>query len=82
MWNLGSNLTPMRLPQLKPRKICRAIERLGFVCVRQTGSHLIYKHSDGRFTIVPHHPGDINRRLLMKIIKQISISKEEFLKYL
>jgi predicted RNA binding protein YcfA (HicA-like mRNA interferase family) len=35
------------LPVLKPREVCRRLEALGFVLVRQRGSHLQYRHSDG-----------------------------------
>jgi predicted RNA binding protein YcfA (HicA-like mRNA interferase family) len=46
-----------RPPVLKPREVCRALESLGFVLVRQRGSHMQYRHPDGRCTTVPNHPG-------------------------
>jgi predicted RNA binding protein YcfA (HicA-like mRNA interferase family) len=46
-----------RLPVLKPREVCRLLEDLGFVPVRQRGAHLQYRHPDGRGTTVPMHPG-------------------------
>jgi predicted RNA binding protein YcfA (HicA-like mRNA interferase family) len=46
-----------KLPELKLAKITRALERLGFEKVRQSGSHAIYKHGDGRWTTIPVHPG-------------------------
>jgi predicted RNA binding protein YcfA (HicA-like mRNA interferase family) len=69
-----------KLPELKSPKITRALERLGFEKVRQSGSHAIYKHGDGRWTIIPVHPGkSIDPDLLSDILKQIKITKEEFL---
>ena len=33
------------LPVLKPTEVCRLLERLGFVAVRQRGSHVQYRHA-------------------------------------
>ncbi|HYI09484.1 MAG TPA: type II toxin-antitoxin system HicA family toxin [Thermoanaerobaculia bacterium] len=38
------------------------IEQLGFVEVRQRGSHKQFRHSDGRVTTVPDHRGRELRR--------------------
>ncbi|KKU07440.1 MAG: hypothetical protein UX10_C0011G0018 [Candidatus Magasanikbacteria bacterium GW2011_GWA2_45_39] len=47
---------------LKSRDIIRAVKSLGFVQVRQSGSHIFFQHSDGRTTLVPNHGGeDIGR---------------------
>jgi len=41
------------------------------------------KHSDGRTTVVPVHKGEeIGRGLLKKIIKDVKLTREEFLKLL
>ena len=56
---------------------------MGFDRVRQRGSHVVLKHPDGRMTVVPVHGGeDIGVGLLLKIIKDARVSKEEFLKLL
>ena len=69
-----------KLPELKPAKITRALRRLGFEKVRQSGGHAIYKHSDGRWTTVPIHPRkSVDPDLLGDILKQIKVTKEEFL---
>jgi predicted RNA binding protein YcfA (HicA-like mRNA interferase family) len=31
--------------------------KLGFVILRQKGSHVFYRHQDGRTTTVPNHQG-------------------------
>ncbi len=50
---------------------------LGFVKVRQKGSHAFYRHSDGRTTTISHHKGrDIIRPLLRTILKEIKIDLE------
>ncbi|MBI3589404.1 MAG: type II toxin-antitoxin system HicA family toxin [Candidatus Liptonbacteria bacterium] len=72
-----------RLPALKARDIIRVIEKLGFYAVRQKGSHIFFKHPDGRATLVPSHGGeDISRGLLREILNEIKISPNEFLKLL
>ena len=40
---------------LSGRKLLAILDRHGFVVVRQRGSHVILKHSDGRIVIVPLH---------------------------
>ena len=37
-----------RLPILKPRELVALLEALGFVEVRQRGSHKQFRHPDGR----------------------------------
>jgi len=69
-----------RVPVLKPREAIRALERLGFVEVRQRGAHRQFRHPDGRGTTVPFHSGrDIAPPLLRQIIKDIRVTLEEFL---
>ena len=46
-----------KYPILKPREVASVLETLGFVEVRQRGSHQQHRHPDGRFTTVPFHPG-------------------------
>lgn len=68
------------IPVLKPNEVCRLLERLGFVAVRQRGSHIQYRHPDGRGTTVPLHKGrDIAPPLLRQIAKDIKLTVEELL---
>jgi predicted RNA binding protein YcfA (HicA-like mRNA interferase family) len=56
---------------------------LGFQGVRQKGSHVFYRHSDGRTTTLPKHPGrDLARPLLREILHEIKLSPEEFRRHL
>lgn len=69
----------MRLRPLTYRKVAKRLEQLGFKKIRQKGSHVFFRHQDGRTTIVPNHPGeDIGKGLLRKIIRDLDISVEEF----
>ena len=73
-----------KLPSLTARRIFKALEHLGFVKVRQEGSHAFFRHPDGRTTVIPNHPGEtIDRGLLNKIIKKdLGVDREEFLQSL
>ena len=68
------------LPVLKPKEVVAILQRLGFVEVRQRGSHKQFRHPDGRGTTVPLHAGrDLSPILLKKIAKDIRLTIEEFL---
>lgn len=69
-----------RLPVLKSREVVSILDKLGFVEIRQRGSHRQYRHSDGRQTTVPFHRGqDISPILLRRIAADIGLTVEEFL---
>jgi len=69
------------LPVLKPAEVVTILGRLGFVEVRQRGSHKQFRHPDGRCTTVPFHKGrDISPLLLRRIIRDIGMDAGEFLK--
>ena len=70
----------MSLKPLPARKVLKILNNLGFKIIRQRGSHVILKHSDGRMTVVPiHSKEEIGPGLLSKIIKDAKLTKEEFL---
>jgi predicted RNA binding protein YcfA (HicA-like mRNA interferase family) len=70
------------IPILKPREVVSILQKMGFVQIRQKGSHKQFKHYDGRITTVPFHSGcDISPVLLREILKDISVTIEEFLKF-
>ncbi len=69
-----------KYPILKPKEVMNALERLGFTAVRQRGSHIQYRHPDGRCTTVPFHSGrDISPILLRQIAKDIGLTIDELL---
>lgn len=67
------------IPVLKPREVVARLERLGFVEIRQRGSHKQFRHPDGRVTTVPVHVGrDISPTLLRAICRDIRVPVGEF----
>ena len=68
-----------KLPIVSGERIVKTLKKAGFQLIRQKGSHVYLKHSDGRATVVPVHKGkDIDRGLLKKILKDAELSIEEF----
>lgn len=62
------------------KKVIKALEDLGFVQIRQKGSHLFMQHPDGRTTVIPIHAGkDIGKGMLRKIINDVKISRDEWI---
>jgi len=60
-----------RLPSVDFKTLDKVLLNLGFEQVRQKGSHIFYRHPDGRTTTVPNHPGrDIARPLLREILRE------------
>lgn len=73
----------LKLPMLKAKDVIRILKILGFFEIRTRGSHIFFKHFDGRTTLVPKHGGeDIGRGLLRQILREIKITSEEFSKLL
>jgi predicted RNA binding protein YcfA (HicA-like mRNA interferase family) len=46
-----------KLPVVKAARLEKVLLHLGFLLQRQKGSHKFYRHPDGRYTTIPHHPG-------------------------
>ena len=72
-----------KLPIVNFKQMDKILRKLGFKSVRQKGSHVFYRHPDGRTTTVPNHSGrDLARPLTREILKEIEISIDQFLKLL
>jgi predicted RNA binding protein YcfA (HicA-like mRNA interferase family) len=69
----------MKLPLLSGREICKALEKLGYVKVRQRGSHIRLKCPGRKSVTVPNYK-EVSRGLLRKILRDAEITVEEFLK--
>ena len=68
------------VPVLKPQEVVQILQALGFVEVRQRGSHKQFRHADGRGTTVPFHKGrDISPTLLRRIAQDIGLTVGELL---
>jgi predicted RNA binding protein YcfA (HicA-like mRNA interferase family) len=70
-----------KIKPAKPLDVIRTLEKLGFQKIRQSGSHAIFHHPDGRWTTVPIHKGkDVAIGTLRKILKDAHLTYDEFKK--
>lgn len=68
-----------KLPKVSGKELCKILEKIGFKKIYGKGSHIRFKHSNGRRTVVPVHGNeDIGPGLLTAILKQIKITREDF----
>jgi predicted RNA binding protein YcfA (HicA-like mRNA interferase family) len=68
-----------RLPIVDFKRMEKVLLKLGFQAERQKGSHVFYRHPDGRTTTLPCHPGrDFARPLTREILREIELSPEHF----
>jgi len=68
-----------KLVPISGRKLCKIVEKLGFEKFHQVGSHVRYMHPDGRKTVVPvHGDEELGKGLLLEILKQIKLSREDY----
>ncbi len=66
---------------LSGKKLIKILEKCDFEIIRTKGSHHFLQHSDGRSTTVPVHSNEsIGIGLLLQILKDCEIDKNDFLK--
>ena len=70
-----------KLPRLSGKELIKILSKIGFNAIRQKGSHIFLRHKDGRTTVVPNHK-EIDRGTLLEILRQIKISRDEFVELL
>ena len=72
-----------KLKIIDAKKMEKLLFLLGFEKIRQKGSHVFYRHKDGRVTTVPHHKGRVLARpLIREIIREIEITVDDYNKNL
>ncbi|MCB1201746.1 MAG: type II toxin-antitoxin system HicA family toxin [Leptospiraceae bacterium] len=62
----------------KAKEILRKLEKAGFEKKRQSGSHIVLRHTDGRQTYVAMHPGDVPTGTFGNILRQAKLTEDEF----
>ena len=73
----------MKLPLIDPNKLIKILLLKGYQKIGQSGSHVQFKNEKGIIITVPVHPGrDVGQWLLRKIIRDLEISREEFIELL
>jgi predicted RNA binding protein YcfA (HicA-like mRNA interferase family) len=62
----------------KVREVLQRLQRAGFEVRRQSGSHVVLRHADGRETDVPMHAGDGPTGTFRSILKQAGLTEDAF----
>jgi len=72
-----------KFPRRTGQQVIAALRKAGFEVLRIKGSHHFMSHPDGRRTVVPVHRGEtIGPGLMLKIIRDCEMEREEFLELL
>lgn len=73
-----------KVPSLNYEQVIRALQRDGWVVIRQKGSHIrLHKHTNTellKLTIPAHRP--IKRSTLAHILKQARLTTDQLMKFL
>ena len=72
---------PQKLPSLSWREVLKVLRRFGFVPVRQSSSHILLRNQEGVRIVVPRRD-PVGKGLLMDILAEAALTKEEFLEAL
>ena len=65
-----------KFPGLSGAEIVRALEKLGFVVVRQSGSHIVMKRGE-QACVVPNHK-EVKIGTVNGVLRQAGVSAQEF----
>jgi predicted RNA binding protein YcfA (HicA-like mRNA interferase family) len=67
-----------RFPVLSGKDLIAILQRRGFIFSRQSGSHAIMRHPDGRGTTVPvHGKRDLGKGLLRQILRDCNMTADD-----
>ena len=71
-----------KLPVVSGRATVRALEKAGFIFIRQSGSHMVLQKrtSSGTTTVVVPNHSDLAAGTLRSILRKAGLSVEEFIK--
>jgi predicted RNA binding protein YcfA (HicA-like mRNA interferase family) len=66
------------LPPISGKDLIRILLQQGFFISRQSGSHVILRHADGRGTTVPLHAHrDLGKGLLRQILRDSGLTPDD-----
>jgi len=69
-----------KLPSFSPRQVISILKRRGFALDRQSGSHAVFIHPDGRRTTVPiHGKRDLGKGILRQIMRDAELTFDDMM---
>ena len=69
-----------KLPSTSGKKIIKSLNKMGFIVVRQRGSHVFMQRGEAIVTVPLNNP--VKKTTLKKILNQAGISVEELIEHL
>jgi predicted RNA binding protein YcfA (HicA-like mRNA interferase family) len=66
-----------KLPDLSHQRVVRAFRKAGFVVIRQSKHIAMYNEERRVVAIIPRH-NPVKRTTLLRILKEVNMSPEEF----
>lgn len=72
------------LPIVRPKQVIKVLQGIGFIIVRQTGSHirLVHQTESRRRVTIPFHKKDLKKGTLKSILQQAELSVKDFIQLL
>lgn len=67
-----------KLVPITPKKLAKILERIGFTKRDAEGSHIFFRHDDGRTTVIAMHRKELGRGILRKILNDVQLTVEEY----
>ncbi len=72
-----------KLPRLTAKDFIKILEKNGFVLTRQSGSHMIYRNSDGIRATIPFHTKKIiHPKIVKRILEDIKVDFDDVKKWI
>ena len=70
-----------KLPSFNSRQVISILNKRGFALDRQSGSHAVFIHPDGRRTTVPiHGKRDLGKGILRQIMRDAELTFDDMIK--
>ena len=61
-----------------PKQVLKKLQKIGFVEIRRSGSHVILENQNGKRTYIAIHTKDLPKGTFMAILKQAGITLDEY----
>lgn len=72
-----------QFPSITGSELIKALSKIGFAVVRIKGSHHRIEHADGRKTTIPVHGKEtLGPGILLKILRDLDLTRDELLRLL
>ncbi|MCX6647529.1 MAG: type II toxin-antitoxin system HicA family toxin [bacterium] len=72
-----------QLPRVTARELITVLRKRGFLLIRSSGRHQVFRDPKGNRAVIPVHSGKIMRlKTLSAILKDAEISIEDFIREL